>query len=213
MLPNDILMLVSQLVSPVAMILGLWIAASWLPDVDAWLSSVGARSIASSRVGRLLVWVALGVLFGNPLDDLVETLTVSVRLWLGPEANVGSISTVWGHGSWAVYGEITALMAVVVYLLVLWAGYRVWPARVNEAGETRSLALQEWFVLLAAASLVNRFVDSIILRIIWLPVPDYIDMGRLSAVGLVGAWLLGLAILATILLVLLNSLRRSQPAG
>ncbi len=213
MLPNDILMLVSQLVSPVAMILGLWIAASWLPDVDAWLSSVGARSIASSRVGRLLVWVALGVLFGNPLDDLVETLTVSVRLWLGPEANVGSISTVWGHGSWAVYGEITALMTVVVYLLVLWAGYRVWPARVNEAGETRSLALQEWFVLLAAASLVNRFVDSIILRIIWLPVPDYIDMGRLSAVGLVGAWLLGLAILATILLVLLNSLRRSQPAG
>ena len=41
----------------------------------------------------------------------------------------------------------------------------------------------------------------------------HVDMGRLAAVGFFGAWLLGLAILAIVLLLLFNSLRKSEPTG
>ena len=68
-------------------------------------------------------------------------------------------------------------------------------------------------VLLAVASLVNRFVLAVVQSIIWLPIPNSVEMGRLSSVGFFGAWLIGLAVLAVILLVLLNSLRKSQPTG
>ncbi len=43
MSPVDVLVLGNQLVAPLGMIVGLWIASRWLPNVNSWLSSVGAR--------------------------------------------------------------------------------------------------------------------------------------------------------------------------
>jgi hypothetical protein len=211
MSPLDVLMLASQLVSPLAMILGLWIAARWRANVIAWITEIGAHSVTSSRAGQLVVWIVLGMLFANPIVDLLGTLTTVIQLALGPAGSMGTMSTVWGHESFKVYSGITILQTIVVYVLVVWVGYRLWPEATGDEGEENtSLALEEWFVLLAIASLANRFLQSIILSIIWLPVPNSVDMGRLSSVGFFGAWLLGLALVAVILAVLLNSLRKSQ---
>lgn len=211
---TDFLSLAYQVASPLVMLLGLWIAARWLPDVKGWLSGIGAGSIATNPAGQLIVWIVLGELFANPLADWIGMLITIIQVGLGPAGNMGTMSTVWGQGSFAVYSDVSVLMTLAIYVLVVWAGYRLWPeATEEEDGVKTGLALEEWFILLAAASLVNRFVDSIVMRLIWLPVPNAVDTGRLSSVGLVGAWLLGLAILAAILLVLLNILRRSQSAG
>ena len=213
MTPVDFLNLATQLMLPLCMILGLGIAARWRADVNAWLEQIGAGSFASNRAGQLIVWIALGVLFGDPLADLLGTLAVVIRLWLGPAANIGSMSTVWGTESFAVYSVIGVLMTLVVYVLVVGVGYRLWPAAANGQGEANTtLALEEWFVLFAAADLVNRFVRGIIQSLIWLPVPNSVEMGRLSSVGFLGAWLLGLVVVAVILLVLLNSIRKT-PVG
>lgn len=214
MSPSDYLRLGLQLNAPISMLVGLWIAARWLSDLKTWLAQIGALSFISNRAGQLILWVALGVLFGSPVADWVGVLGTGVELLLFRAANMGSMSTVWGTESFAVYSQIAILMILVVYALVVWVGYRLWPEAVEDEGAVNtSLGLEEWFVLFAAASLVNRFVQSVIQSLIWLPVPNSIEMGRLSSVGFFGAWLLGLAILAAVLLVLLNSLRRHQSTG
>lgn len=211
MSPKDLFILAGQLAVPLAMILGLWIAARWLPDVTTWLSRSGAESFVSRRAGQLIVWIGLGVIFGSPLADWLGLVGVAAQLLLGPAVNTGMMSTVWGQIPFWLYSEINILMTLVIYALVLWVGYRLWPeAGEGEGDGNTSLALEEWFVLLAAGSLVNRFVQSIVLSIIWLPLSNAAEMGRLLPVGYLGAWLLGLAIVAVVLLVLLNRLRKTE---
>ena len=215
MSPFYVLMLASQLTVPLALIPGLWIAVRWLPDVNAWLSGIGIP-LATSRMGQLMVWIGLGVLFANPLMDFLGALFSVLQLFVRPAGDPGTMSTVWGQGSFSVYSGISTLMTLVIYVLVVWVGFRLWPeAEMEEEGvtTTNSLATEEWFVLLAVASLVNRFVLAVVQSIIWLPIPNSVEMGRLSSVGFFGAWLIGLAVLAVILLVLLNSLRKRQPTG
>ncbi len=104
-------------------------------------------------------------------------------------------------------------MTLVIYVLVVWTGYRLWPVVAEgKCAENATLVVEEWFVLLAAASLVNRFVESIVLSLIWLPVPNSVEMGRLSTVGIYGALLFGLAIVGAILLMLLALIRRRRIA-
>ncbi len=213
MSPGDYAELALQLVAPISMIVGLWVTARWLPAVKSWLSGIDSGSISSSRAGQLVLWLALGLLFANPVLDLLRVLVTVVRLAFGPLANVGTMSTIWGEIPFWLYSENSVLMTLVIYLLVLWAGSRVWPKRAEESGARSFLVLEEWFVLFASASLVNHFVENIVLTIIWLPVPSVAELERLFPVGFFGAWLLALAIMATILLVLLNSIRRSQPTG
>ena len=215
MSPFEMLMLASQLTVPLTLIPGLWIAVRWLPDVNAWLSGIGIP-LATSRMGQLMVWIGLGVLFANPLMDFLGALFSVLQLFVRPAGDPGTMSTVWGQGSFSVYSGISTIMTLVIYVLVVWVGYRLWPeAETEEEGVTtnNSLSLEEWFVLLAVGSLVNQFVLSIVQSIIWLPVPNSVDMGRLSSVGFFGAWLIGLAVLAAILIVLLNSLRKNQVTG
>lgn len=212
MSPFEMLLLASQLLRPLSMILGLLIAARWLPDAITWLSTIGIPVVAS-RVGSLIVWIGLSVLFANPVMDLLTAIFSALQVFVRPAGDPGTMSTVWGQGSFPVYSGISTVMTVLIYALVVWVGYRLWPeAETEEEGvkTDNSLALEEWFVLLAVASLVNQFVLSILQSIIWLPVPNSVDMGRLSSVGFVGAWLIGLGVLAAILIVLLNSLRKRQ---
>jgi magnesium-transporting ATPase (P-type) len=206
------LMLASQLAVPLALIPGLWIAVRWRVDVNAWLSGIGTP-VATSRVGQLIVWIGLGVLFANPFMDLLAALFSVLQLFVRPAGEPGTMSTVWGQGSFLVYSGISTLMTLAIYALVVWVGYRLWPeAETEDEGvmTKNPLAVEEWFVLLAVASLVNRFVLAVVQSIIWLPVPSSVDMGRLSSVGFFGAWLIGLAVLAVILLVLFNSVRKHQ---
>lgn len=214
MSPFEILMLVSQLMRPLSMILGLWIAARWLPDLNELLSGIGIP-VGPSRVGQLVVWICLGVLVANPWMDLLAVVFSVLQVFVRPAGDPGTMSTAWGQGSFPVYSGISTFMTVAIYVLVVWVGYRLWPEGETEEGVTtnNSLSLEEWFVLLAVASLVNQFVLSIIQSVIWLPIPNSIEMERLSAVGFFGAWLIGLAVIAVILLVLLNSLRRHPSAG
>ncbi len=212
MSPFNLLMLASQLIIPLAVIPGLWIAARWLPDVNAGLSRIGVP-IERSRVEQLIVWIGLGVLFANPVMDLLEAVFSGLQLFVRPAGDPGTMSTVWGQGSFSVYSGISTLMTVVIYVLVVWVGYRLWPEAETQDEEVTTknpLALEEWFVLFAIASLVNGFGLRIVQSIIWLPVPNSVDMGRLSSVGFFGAWLIGLAVLAVILLVMLNRLRPHQ---
>ncbi len=212
MSPMELFTLVNQLVTPLALLPGLWIAARWLPDAKEWLASVAARSVSESRTAQLLMWLVLGMLFAAPVQDLVSTLFAVVRLGFGPAGSMGRMSTVWGSESFAVFSGIVSLTMIGVYVAVVWLGYRLWPEEENGQTEaTHSLAVEEWFILLAIASLVNRFVQSIVLSLIWLPVPNSLEMGRLSSVGFFGAWLLALVILAGILLLLLNRLGKVQP--
>jgi hypothetical protein len=215
MSPFEILMLASQLMRPLSMILGLGIAARWLPDLNELLSGIGIP-VGPSRVGQLIVWICLGVLFANPLMDLLAVVFSVLQVFVRPAGDSGTMSTVWGQGSFPVYSGISTFMTVAIYLLVVRVGYRLWPeGEAEEEGVTtnNSLSLEEWFVLLAVGSLVNQFVLSIIQSVIWLPIPNSVEMGRLSAVGFFGAWLIGLAIIAVILWVLFNNLRRHQSTG
>lgn len=213
MSPGDYAELALQLVAPISMLVGLWVTGRWLPAVKSWLSEIGAGSISSSRAGQLVLWLALGLLFANPVLDLLRALVTVARLAVGPLANVGTMSTIWGQIPFWLYSEIDVLMTLVVYLLVLWAGARVWPRPAEESGARSFLLLEEWFVLFASASLVNHFIENVVLSIIWLPVPNAAELERLFPVGFFGAWLLALAIVAVIFLVLLNSIRKSQPTG
>ncbi len=214
MSPFDVLMLVYQLLVPLSMFLGLWIAARWLPDVSGWLAGIGAGAVASSRAAQVVAWIALGAFFANPIMDVLRTLVTVIQLAVRPAGDTGTMSTVWGQGSFSVYSGIATFMTLVIYLLVVWAGYRLWPeAAEEEASENTSLALEEWFVLFAVASLVNRFILDIVQSVIWLPVPNYIDMGRLSSVGFIGAWLIGLGVVAIVLLILVSNLRKTPQAS
>lgn len=206
---SDYLQIALQLNYSVSVLVGLWIAARWLPDVRALLARLGAGSFVSNRVGQVIIWVALGVLFGGPLSDLLGVLGAAAQFVLGPSA--GFMSTVWGTAPFTVFSAFSTLMTLAVYVAVVWTGYRLWPEETAaEGAASNPLALEEWFVLLAAASLVNRFVQAIVLGIIWLPVPSSAERGMLASVGFSGGWLLGLAIVVVVLGVLLNSLQRQQ---
>ncbi len=191
------------------MIPGLWIAGRWLPDVEEWYRRIGAESLPSSRAVELIAWLVLGMLFTAPLLDLLNLLFWLTRLALGPAVDMGSLSTIWGTAPLPVYVGLTSLTTIAVYALVVSIGYRHWPEEeAPEADAAPSLALEEWFVLLAAAALVNHLVSAILNQVVWFPVPPSLQPGQLGSVGLVGAFLLGLAILAVILLVMLNALKR-----
>ncbi len=149
------------------------------------------------------------MLFIAPLLDLLNLLFWLTRLMLSPAVNMGSLSTIWGTAPLPVYVGLTSLTTIVVYALVMVIGYRHWPEEeAPEVGEAPSLALEEWFVLLAAAGLVNRLVSAILTQVVWFSVPPSLQPGELGSVGLMGAYLLGLALLAVILLVMLNALKR-----
>lgn len=211
MVSEQITALATQLLSLLAVIPGLWIAGCWLPTINGWLDKIGAGSITSGRAGQLILWLALGTLCANPLQDLPGLVVQLVRLGVVPASQMGRVSTVWGTAPFAVYAGLTGLTTILVYAQVMWAGYQLWRSKQRlETEPTHSLSLGGWFVLLTTASLINHLVSNVVFTIVWLPVPNSLEMGMLSSVGLLGAWLLGLAVFAVILVVLLNRIGRGQ---
>ncbi len=216
----DVLMLAYQVLVPVSIVLGLWIALRWMPDVNDWLVGIGAGAVAANRVAQLAVCIVLGVLFANPIMDLFRTLVTVIQRTLTSATTPGTLSTVWGPVPYSIYTDVSILMTCAIYVVVVWAGYRLWPeAAVEEAAEdtpdgtATSLATEEWFVLFAVASLVNRFILDILQSIVWLPVPSSIPMGPPSFFGVLGGWLVALAVLAIILVFLSNRLSKSPQAS
>src|SRR5512143_3084883 len=117
MSPFDILMLAFQLMRPLSLILGLWIAARWLPDLNELLSGIGARSATASRAGQVMLWIALGVLFGSPIADWLGAFGTLMAAVVRPAGDPGTMSTVWGQGSFSVYSGISTFMTLAIYLL------------------------------------------------------------------------------------------------
>ncbi len=114
----------------------------------------------------------------------------------------------WGSGSYDSYARFTILTTLVIYGTVLWSGVKRWRARSGPETGARSLSLPQWFVLLAVASLVSRFMREIAFRSIWLPLAP---ISPLSYVGSTGAWVAGLALLVVAVIGVLILLGQDRP--
>ena len=185
-----------RLLAPVP---ALWMAARFEPRVSEAINHWRERPL--SRPLRLSLWLAVGYLFMLPLLEALRLAqdvagALSRENW-GPGG--GGFNTFWGTAPAGWFYALTAAEVVAVFALVFALGWRYLraPAADSLAVSTTSI-IDRTFILLACGGLVTGMVRSVVIEVLLIQVPAGISPRSHGVLGFLGAWLLGVVLLAAL---------------
>jgi len=208
--PNsDLIGPVVDILSLISIGVGLWVAVSFVPI----LSSMWPGRIESApwpvRIGLTLSMFGLAYLVASPLMAVIamaETLPQLAAALLQP-ASANALPTAWGLGSWVLEGAMNSGLLLGIFAVSLWIGARL-RSQVSSGAFGASLTpMQYWFLVLAAATVVWRAAQTIMLRIVLIRVPALQATSADRGVpGFVAGFVAAIAAIAVIVLFINNKL-------
>jgi hypothetical protein len=112
--PSNLLLSSVSLLRLVSILVAIWLAARFEPQVASLLQGEG--SSPPGAIPRTLMWLGLGAVFAIPLFDLVALLQQFVELAAPASWGLvdGMVTTFWGAASPRVYDALSAGTTIAV---------------------------------------------------------------------------------------------------
>jgi hypothetical protein len=208
-MPNSggLLVVTFSLARIIAAFVALWLAVRYESRIDSYLTEIQAS--ARSKAARVVIWFAMGALLAIPLFDLVEFVHAVARTASpGSWALGGNISTSWGNAPGWVFDLLSGLTTLAIYLVT---AFLLWPQlNIQRLPSLAALAPARGDRILITASIagmVNLIVLSVSVGVVSIQLPFSIRPPGNGPLGLVAAWLVGLALV----LILAGLIRLRSP--
>ncbi len=183
-----------SILNAIAIIPGMWLAGRLLPRLITALRPANLRDQLSRPFPRLVIWLSMGALFTLPLTDIFGWLVTFVTLITPGNSQV---TTAFGPVPAPVFNVASEILMLVIYGLVLVYAQDLVP---------HLKTLDQWeriFVVLAVASLIYRLIDRTVQGLIQISAPFFARTVVSDATpAYLGAWFVGLALIALILVIM-----------
>ena len=178
-----------------------------------WVSGriILRNPLTENRPTRLFLWLVLAGFFLNPLQDLISYLAGLLMLAIPSDQRMTEVVLFLGTTSWLFYTILFTVIGVITYSLGIYYGRKIIDERRLPVIKDLALSsLEQDFMVLGLAGLLQTMVTGIILRFFSIRIPvssDPFSWGFVGAlVGLIGA----LLILAIVVIYMDRKLKSQQ---
>jgi hypothetical protein len=183
---------------------GLWIAGRLLPAFITLLHLESRNELLPRPLVKILLWLALGALFTQPLLDFVGWLG-NLVIALQPQAE-GEFSTILGTVTGQVYAGFHLILMLAIYGVIVYLA-KNYLLKVGQFSQTERI-----FIVLSIGSWVYRGVLNIFTQVYSFQFPIFNVMQNYGLFGFLIEVLVAIVILTGILIGL-NRFLPTHPAG
>jgi len=165
------------------------------------------NNVSSNRAIQLIIWLALGEIFTQPLIDLLALAQLFTTL----SFENGEAYTLWGNAPMFIYDLSLLFILLFIYGYTLITGWKPLFKRVPPILESVQLSpFERIFSLFTIAGLVNHAIRYVLTGIIWFQGTAGPEGFGKGIAGFFAGWLTGLLILGIIIYVMSELIAKKE---
>ncbi len=151
----------------------------------------------------LLLWMILSALMFVPLNDALRVLQSLPSIFVPGEWSAESpTATAWGTAPWPLYLVLLDVVLLVAYAVAFFYLRSPTPVHGQSGGMDPQARTAAFLLTLGGGGLLARFLQSIFISVVWLPIAPRIGILGQGIAGFLVGWVLALMLLVAVLVVM-----------